>query len=203
MAATRACARHSLPHRREHRLQPSLRSAGFRPAGLGDGRGGGRCRAAQPRHHRQARSQSGDGRLHCARAVGRAAAEAGEPSTPRRRRRAHPSPPSRRRSRPSAARQYCVNIANAAADARFAWQKKTLADTEQELEKRIAAARGEDRRISEVGDAARRVREEGAREPGAHLCAHAPRRCGHAADRHGRGNGLGRAAQARSRAPPA
>jgi flagellar motility protein MotE (MotC chaperone) len=38
----------------------------------------------------------------------------------------------------SAARQYCVNIANAAADARFAWQKKTLADTEQELEKRIA-----------------------------------------------------------------
>ena len=38
----------------------------------------------------------------------------------------------------SAARQYCVNIANAATDARFAWQKKTLADTEQELEKRIA-----------------------------------------------------------------
>jgi flagellar motility protein MotE (MotC chaperone) len=38
----------------------------------------------------------------------------------------------------SAARQYCVNIANAAADARFARQKKTLADTEQELEKRIA-----------------------------------------------------------------
>ena len=54
------------------------------------------------------------------------------------RRRARRSPPSRRRSRPSAARQYCVNIANAAADARFAWQKKTLADTEQELEKRIA-----------------------------------------------------------------
>ena len=37
----------------------------------------------------------------------------------------------------SAARQYCVNIANAAADARFAWQKKTLADIEQELGKRI------------------------------------------------------------------
>jgi flagellar motility protein MotE (MotC chaperone) len=37
-----------------------------------------------------------------------------------------------------AARQYCVSIANAAADARFAWQKKTLAATEQELEKRIA-----------------------------------------------------------------
>jgi flagellar motility protein MotE (MotC chaperone) len=38
----------------------------------------------------------------------------------------------------SAARQYCVNIANAAADARFAWQKQVLAATEQELEKRIA-----------------------------------------------------------------
>ena len=38
----------------------------------------------------------------------------------------------------TAARQYCVSIANAAADARFAWQKKTLAAAEQELEKRIA-----------------------------------------------------------------
>jgi flagellar motility protein MotE (MotC chaperone) len=38
----------------------------------------------------------------------------------------------------SAARQYCVNIANAAADARFAWQKKALADIEQALEKRVA-----------------------------------------------------------------
>jgi flagellar motility protein MotE (MotC chaperone) len=38
----------------------------------------------------------------------------------------------------SPARQYCVNIANAAADARFAWQKKLLADTEKELEKRLA-----------------------------------------------------------------
>ena len=38
----------------------------------------------------------------------------------------------------NAARQYCVSIANAAADARFAWQKKTLAAAEQELEKRIA-----------------------------------------------------------------
>jgi flagellar motility protein MotE (MotC chaperone) len=36
-----------------------------------------------------------------------------------------------------AARQYCVNIANAAADARFAWQKQTLSAAEQELEKRI------------------------------------------------------------------
>ena len=33
---------------------------------------------------------------------------------------------------------YCANIASPAADARFAWQKKTLADLEQELAKRIA-----------------------------------------------------------------
>jgi flagellar motility protein MotE (MotC chaperone) len=36
------------------------------------------------------------------------------------------------------AQQYCINIASAAADARVVWQKKTLADIEQELEKRIA-----------------------------------------------------------------
>lgn len=36
------------------------------------------------------------------------------------------------------AQQYCINIADAAADARFAWQKKTLAEIEQELDKRIA-----------------------------------------------------------------
>jgi flagellar motility protein MotE (MotC chaperone) len=54
--------------------------------------------------------------------------------------------PSPRASKPAetpalqttAARQYCVNIANAAADARLAWQKKTLAGIEQEVEKRIA-----------------------------------------------------------------
>lgn len=34
--------------------------------------------------------------------------------------------------------EYCANIANPAADARFAWQKKTLADVEQEITKRIA-----------------------------------------------------------------
>jgi flagellar motility protein MotE (MotC chaperone) len=33
---------------------------------------------------------------------------------------------------------YCANIANPAADARFAWQKKMLADMEQEIVKRIA-----------------------------------------------------------------
>jgi flagellar motility protein MotE (MotC chaperone) len=36
------------------------------------------------------------------------------------------------------ARQYCINIANPAADARLLWQKKTVADAEQELDKRIA-----------------------------------------------------------------
>lgn len=34
--------------------------------------------------------------------------------------------------------QYCFNIADAAADARFAWQQRTLAEIEQELEKRVA-----------------------------------------------------------------
>jgi flagellar motility protein MotE (MotC chaperone) len=33
--------------------------------------------------------------------------------------------------------QYCTNIADAAADARFAWQKQTLATLEQEIEERI------------------------------------------------------------------
>lgn len=33
---------------------------------------------------------------------------------------------------------YCANIASPAADARFAWQKKMLADLEQEIAKRIA-----------------------------------------------------------------
>ena len=36
------------------------------------------------------------------------------------------------------AREYCLNIADAAADARFAWQKKMLAEIEQEIAKRIA-----------------------------------------------------------------
>jgi flagellar motility protein MotE (MotC chaperone) len=33
--------------------------------------------------------------------------------------------------------QYCKGINNAAADARFAWQKQTLADTEKQVEKRV------------------------------------------------------------------
>jgi len=39
---------------------------------------------------------------------------------------------------PSPGQQYCVNIADTAADARFAWQKKTLGEIEQELDRRIA-----------------------------------------------------------------
>lgn len=35
------------------------------------------------------------------------------------------------------AEEYCANIANPAADARFAWQKKMLTDMEQEIAKRI------------------------------------------------------------------
>jgi flagellar motility protein MotE (MotC chaperone) len=35
------------------------------------------------------------------------------------------------------AREYCAHIADAAANARFAWQKKTLNDLEQEISKRI------------------------------------------------------------------
>jgi len=37
----------------------------------------------------------------------------------------------------SAARHYCVNIANPAADRRFAWQKKKLLEIAQELEMRV------------------------------------------------------------------
>jgi flagellar motility protein MotE (MotC chaperone) len=37
-----------------------------------------------------------------------------------------------------AARDYCTNIADAATDARLAWQKKTLLDLEQEIAKRVA-----------------------------------------------------------------
>jgi flagellar motility protein MotE (MotC chaperone) len=35
------------------------------------------------------------------------------------------------------ARAFCVNIADAAADAKFAWQKRTLTDLQQDLDKRI------------------------------------------------------------------
>ena len=38
---------------------------------------------------------------------------------------------------PAIGDQYCSGIANAAADARFAWQKQTLLDTEKQLETRV------------------------------------------------------------------
>lgn len=49
-----------------------------------------------------------------------------------------PNPPKRLADGANAAQQYCFNIADAAKDARYAWQKKTLADVEAELNKRIA-----------------------------------------------------------------
>lgn len=46
----------------------------------------------------------------------------------------------RRREAPSfetaAAKQYCINIADAAADAKFAWQKKVLTELSEDLDKR-------------------------------------------------------------------
>jgi len=55
------------------------------------------------------------------------------------------APPSRQQKPPTVlppdarlAQQYCVNIADPAADARFAWQAKTIADFEKELDKRVA-----------------------------------------------------------------
>jgi flagellar motility protein MotE (MotC chaperone) len=59
---------------------------------------------------------------------------------------AAPSPaPSRPRqsadaasAQPTAVQQYCTNIANPAAEARFAWQKQALVDIERQLSERIA-----------------------------------------------------------------
>lgn len=51
---------------------------------------------------------------------------------------AKPELPSKLGDGANAAKQYCFNIADAAKDARYAWQKKTLADIEAELNKRIA-----------------------------------------------------------------
>ena len=41
-------------------------------------------------------------------------------------------------TRSKLADEYCANIADAAADARFAWQKRTLSEMEGELQRRIA-----------------------------------------------------------------
>jgi flagellar motility protein MotE (MotC chaperone) len=58
---------------------------------------------------------------------------------------ATPAKPAAAKPRPQAeaaeprpARDYCVNIADAAADARFMWQKKALSDIEKELQERVA-----------------------------------------------------------------
>jgi flagellar motility protein MotE (MotC chaperone) len=56
-----------------------------------------------------------------------------------------PPPPPEKVSKPveapreksGPAQEYCVSIADAAADARFAWQKQTLGEMEKELERRI------------------------------------------------------------------
>lgn len=55
---------------------------------------------------------------------------------------ASPKPDVRRPAEPNfanskLAEDYCANIADAAADARFAWQKRTLSEMEKELERRI------------------------------------------------------------------
>ena len=44
----------------------------------------------------------------------------------------------RKTPEPGPGDQYCMNVADLAADARFAWQKKTLGEIETELDRRIA-----------------------------------------------------------------
>ncbi len=66
------------------------------------------------------------------------AARAAATAAPERLRSVKPNPPKRLADGANAAQQYCFNIADAAKDARYAWQKKTLADVEAELKKRIA-----------------------------------------------------------------
>lgn len=43
---------------------------------------------------------------------------------------------------PSPAEQYCSNIANAASDARFAWQKQLLTKTEEQVKQRVEELKG-------------------------------------------------------------
>jgi flagellar motility protein MotE (MotC chaperone) len=47
-----------------------------------------------------------------------------------------------RRGPPGPAEQYCSNIANAASDARFAWQKQTLQQTEDQIKERVQELNG-------------------------------------------------------------
>lgn len=61
---------------------------------------------------------------------------------------------------PSVVEQYCTNIRDAAADARFAWQMEALRELEQQVDKRIAAL---DARQAEFEDWLRRREEFAAR----------------------------------------
>jgi flagellar motility protein MotE (MotC chaperone) len=51
-------------------------------------------------------------------------------------------PAESRRPTPGPAEQYCSNIANAASDARFAWQKQLLAKTEEQVKERVEELKG-------------------------------------------------------------
>jgi flagellar motility protein MotE (MotC chaperone) len=51
-------------------------------------------------------------------------------------------PAESRRPTPGPAEQYCSNIANAASDARFAWQKQLLAKTEEQVKQRVDELNG-------------------------------------------------------------
>jgi len=51
-------------------------------------------------------------------------------------------PAESRRGPPPPAEQYCSNIANAASDARFAWQKQLLAKTEEQVKERVEELKG-------------------------------------------------------------
>jgi flagellar motility protein MotE (MotC chaperone) len=51
-------------------------------------------------------------------------------------------PAESRRGPPGPADQYCSNIANAATDARFAWQKQTLLQTEEQIKQRVEELKG-------------------------------------------------------------
>jgi hypothetical protein len=51
-------------------------------------------------------------------------------------------PAESRRGPPAPAEQYCSNIANAASDARFAWQKQLLTKTEEQVKQRVEELKG-------------------------------------------------------------
>ena len=115
----------------------------LRAAGMGAGSGNGRAGEARSRHILDLRSAPRQSPrpptspavevVHEAHARGRSASP--QPPRPRlcQRRASAPAPtqPMPSSAQPTAAQQYCANIANAAAEARFAWQKQALADIER------------------------------------------------------------------------